>query len=762
MTHYNFRGLDDKEFESLCADLLGKAEAIRFERFKRGRDNGVDARCFRVDGTEVVLQCKHRLLTALSQLIRHLRDDERPKVDLLQPARYILCVSNPLSREDKIKISEAMSPHLRNQNDIFGAEDLNDLLDRHPDVVQRHYKLWLSSTAVLSLILEKPIFERSAFTLDEALDAAKTYVPTSSYDSAWDKLERHNVLIISGQPGAGKTSLAEHLALRYVAAEYQFFKISEQIQEAESVYASGTRQLFYFDDFLGQNYLEALTGHEGNHITNFIRRIRKDPSKRLILTSRTTILNQGKTLIDSFEHQNLTRSELELNISEYSELEKARILYGHLWHSALTPQYIDEILSNRRYRALISHRNFNPRLVSFITNHDRVGDKPESDYWRYVTQTFNDPAKIWEHPYIAQLDDFGRAVVLLVALNGRVISQTVLSAAYARFVALPQNQSMSGRRDFNTTLRHLTGSFLIRRLEQDNTEAVVEVAVFNPSIRDFVLGRYASDTSELKSGFMCLRSLSSLRVLEDMFRHKFIDGSVHADIVLSILSDARNAQYASYGVGYISLVLSRVIHRNSPIDTVHPVLTESLAFIEAGETPKQHLYVAEVFVWAMDRGMISGARAIKLIDDALRIGPDDDELRMLIRVCNLIPAKTPKRDEAEALLEECVLTHVGETLDELIDHGSVFRHLDPYDEEGAFEAVEEQVSSHLLTAYGIDCSASDITRISSTYDFEKHRDDYFGSRRYQRGPTRVASRDPSVSIDDLDDIDDVDDLFDSA
>jgi len=66
-------------------------------------------------------------------------------------------------------------------------------------------------------------------------------------------------------------------------------------------------KLFYFDDFLGRNYLEALSGHEGGQIVNFVKRIVKDPNKRFVLTSRTTILNQGKILNDVFENQNIAR-----------------------------------------------------------------------------------------------------------------------------------------------------------------------------------------------------------------------------------------------------------------------------------------------------------------------------------------------------------------------------------------------------------------------------------------------------------------------
>ncbi|MDO9048160.1 MAG: hypothetical protein Q7U66_10545 [Methylobacter sp.] len=44
MTDYDFKSLNDKEFEILCTDLLGEVQGRRFERFKAGKDAGVDGR----------------------------------------------------------------------------------------------------------------------------------------------------------------------------------------------------------------------------------------------------------------------------------------------------------------------------------------------------------------------------------------------------------------------------------------------------------------------------------------------------------------------------------------------------------------------------------------------------------------------------------------------------------------------------------------------------------------------------------------------
>lgn len=301
MSDYDFGTLNDKEFEVFCADLLGEVEGCRLERFKPGKDAGVDGRYFAGDGEEVILQCKHWRNSTVKKLIRELTENERPKLDKLKPHKYLLAISNPLSRSDKKVICRALKPYLVSESDIYGKEDLNDLLKKYSHIEQRHYKLWLHSASVLSNVLNNAILGRSAFSLEEIMKSSALYAVTSNHKRALDQLERLGVVIVTGEPGVGKTTLADHLCLYYVAQGFGYAKVADEIREAESIFDADSKQIFYFDDFLGRNYLEALKGHEGSHVTQFIRRVASNKKKRFVLTSRSTILNQGKLLIDSFE-----------------------------------------------------------------------------------------------------------------------------------------------------------------------------------------------------------------------------------------------------------------------------------------------------------------------------------------------------------------------------------------------------------------------------------------------------------------------------
>jgi hypothetical protein len=331
MSNYDLSKLNDKEFEVLVIDLLSKHLGKRIERFKPGKDKGVDGRFFLSKSTEAILQVKHWEGSMYKALLSHLRKSELPKINRLNPAKYIFATSVPLSRLNKQQILSALSPHVKYENDIYGHEDIQQLLDTYPQIARQNYKLWLTSAEILSTIFNAAIIGRSLHKIEEASDFLKKYVITPCHVQAVKRLKKLGSIIIVGEPGIGKTILAEQVVLNYVALGYELCVIENSLNEAEDVWSQDKKQIFYFDDFLGRNYLEALTRHEDSHILSFIKRVQKNKTKLFILTSRTTILNQGKHLSELFRAENIDRAEFEIKVADFTTLDKAKILYNHIW-----------------------------------------------------------------------------------------------------------------------------------------------------------------------------------------------------------------------------------------------------------------------------------------------------------------------------------------------------------------------------------------------------------------------------------------------
>lgn len=748
MSDYDFKPLNDKEFEILCADLLGEVEGRRFERFKAGKDAGVDGRYFTDQGKEVVLQCKHWSNTPLAHLIRELSNTEKPKLDKLKPHRYLLAVSNPLSRTDKKAIHRALAPYVISESDIYGKEDLNDLLKDKAHIEQRHYKLWLHSSSVLGHILNNAILGRSAFSLEEIIRSSARYVVTANHDAALKIIERLGVVIITGEPGVGKTTLADHLCLHYVAQGFAYLKIADDIREAESAFDPESRQVIYFDDFLGRNYLEALNGHEGNHITQFIRRIATNKNKRFVLTSRSTILNQGKFLIDNFEHGNVQKNEYELRIQSLTDLDKAQILYNHIWHSGLENEYIEQLYLNRRYRAIITHKNFNPRLISYITDATRLETCLPDNYWNYIVRSLTNPSQVWENPFNAQQDDFGRAIILLVVLNGNALGENVLAEAYHRFLALPENQNLHGRREFQSNIRLLTGSFLNRTVASQGPSMI---DLFNPSIGDYVLERYAGDVVALRLGMQSLRTLRSTITLQSLQANGRLSKADTKSICDALIEELAENYFDGVSVSYVSALCDVYRGCGGFESKVSAGLRAAVLFIikeGLGEATDDSFEVVE---WAVKQCIVTPEQALDFIAGNVDTVGSYTEIRALSSLLLAIPEVTPRYGEIVQSAKEHVIEVVSDNFSDFIEVDSAFAKVEYGDERAAGNELEKLIERE-LDDLGFNFCAEDVSHILESYDvaYELHRyfeNSYEGDDRKSEGPAMLA-------------IDEIDDLFD--
>ncbi|MEW6626439.1 MAG: restriction endonuclease [Pseudomonadota bacterium] len=142
-TVYDFRTLSPLDFEELDRDLLQAQWGVTLESFGAGTDQGIDLR-YLTGPHKVIIQAKHLSEGGYTGLKRALRD-ERLKAMKLAPTRYLLATSVSLTPARKDEIIALMEGVPLTPGDIFGREDLNNLLGLHQTIETRHFKLWLSS-----------------------------------------------------------------------------------------------------------------------------------------------------------------------------------------------------------------------------------------------------------------------------------------------------------------------------------------------------------------------------------------------------------------------------------------------------------------------------------------------------------------------------------------------------------------------------------------------------------------------------------------
>lgn len=495
MPTYDFRTLSAHDFEMLVRDLMQKELGVYIESFKRGRDGGIDLRHVLDARHRTIAQCKHFVESGYSTLLSHLRNKEVKKVQKLRPRRYIIATSVGLTPGNKDEVAALFSPYCSGPQDVFGADDLNNLLGRHPEIEEQHFKLWLTSTTTLRALLHSGVINETQAERERIARRLPLYVHHRSYGRATDLLERSHYCIIAGQPGIGKTTLAEILMVAYMARGFDVVVVSRDIRDAFAMYDSSRKQLFVYDDFLGTTALEArLHKNEDGSLLRFLEVVAASKSARLILTTREYILNQAKEVHEKLAAVDVDVARCTITVDSYTAVERAAILHNHVWFSALPHEYKAALLVGRAYRRILRHPNYVPRIVQWMTDPALLSKVPPSEYVSRFLHNLDHPHDLWKHPFENQLSERARHLLLVMLTLSMASVETVETAfdAYRASVCAEYGAARSSD-DFARAARELEDAFLsIQEGGQPGGGTGLVARFHHPSIADFLEERVRS------------------------------------------------------------------------------------------------------------------------------------------------------------------------------------------------------------------------------------------------------------------------------
>ena len=485
MPSYDFRSLSPIDFEGLVRDLLQEELALTLESFKPGKDLGIDFRFTTDKDNTVVVQCKHYVESGFNALRYVLVSRELSKITALNPSRYIVATSVALNPVQKDAITKALSPYVRSPGDVFGKDDLNNMLGKFPHVELQTIKLWLTSLPILEEVLHAGVYNMSREELSRIKRHAMLYVQNESFGEAVHILEEHNFCIIAGIPGIGKTILAEMLVLHYSRAGYEVVKVSEDVADAWKLLQPQTRRVFYYDDFLGQTSdSEKLNKNEDQRIIDFVHTVRKSTGVKLILTTREYILQKAYQQYEKLDREGFRAEKCIIDLAKYTRMNRAKILFNHLYFSVLPSRYRNHLLQDKRYLTIIDHPNYSPRVVQLLTDHARLHDMSPSEYMAFFIDSIDNPLAVWEHAFANHLSQAARNLLLvLISMPNETFVSDVENAYQAfNLVYSKRFASAMGPQDFRSALKELDGDFL--EYEQENGNIIVRYQ--NPSVKDFV------------------------------------------------------------------------------------------------------------------------------------------------------------------------------------------------------------------------------------------------------------------------------------
>lgn len=275
------------------------------------------------------------------------------------------------------------------------------------------------------------------------------------------------------------------LLIEYMNNGYEPIKITSDIDEAFKIYNPTRLQAFYYDDFLGQTGLEAkLNKNEDQRIADFCRLCLRGTRTVFIMTTREYILNQAKATYEKLERSGLDVKKCIVDMSSYALMDRARILYNHLYFRGLPKGYISEVIRERQYLSIVQHKSFNPRVIEWMTDLLSLSNISADEYVKEFISHLDHPAMIWEHAYKYQISEPSKHLLLIVLslpnivhLNDCKEAFESLRKKYCDTYGAPRVHN-----EFNLSLKECEGNFL--RIDLASGRQTLQF--HNPSIRDYL------------------------------------------------------------------------------------------------------------------------------------------------------------------------------------------------------------------------------------------------------------------------------------
>ena len=484
---YNLKNLNDYEYEVLSMDVMERILQKRLHRFARGRDGGIDV-CDSIRNPKIIIQVKQYNNSKYSNLKSIIINSEVEKIKKLNLEDYFLCTSLELTRNNKEELYGILQPFMKSPDNIIDGIEMNDFLekDENQDIVKKNYKLWLNSTNVLSLINNQNVFIDCETLMYDIENQVKNFVETDGYIEALNKINKENIVILVGAPGVGKSTISKMILLKYANEGYKVrYTTDNNISKIKDVLSMDAecKEIILLDDFLGQHYLN-LRETEPNELKSLLAFIQKNKNKKIVLNSRITILKEAQRryitfneLIDKYDNNIYL-----INLDNMKKIEKAKILYNHLYFNDIPMEHFLDIKKDKRYFKIIEHPNYNPRIIEYVTKKRVFENVNANEYFTYIMKSLKNPQDIWKDEFENRLLAEDRMLVYtLYTLTNSSIEIGKLKESYNCMIRNIPNLDTTIN-VFDRTIYRLSNSLLLKIV--DKTE--IKVGVLNPSINDYV------------------------------------------------------------------------------------------------------------------------------------------------------------------------------------------------------------------------------------------------------------------------------------
>lgn len=481
-----------EEFESLCRDILEiREKPITFTTYRRGKDGGIDINSTNTS-IKIIGQCKLYNPNNYSSLKTALKKEVK-KCEKQNPDRYILCINYNLNINEAKEILKLFKGYIHKEEDIIDGIKLNKYLGlaEYQFLKKTYSKLLVPNLnfveTTLENIVKKKFYNKTKSFFNIIAKEHKLYHNTKILRTCIDRLEENKVLILTGNPGVGKTTTAKMIANYFLHQRISvLFLENRDFVEVEGLYDDN--QLIVVDDFWGQNFSPDLK--KGSILRSFNRIVegyKNDSNRYLLLTSREYIIRDVWNNSE-FETKDILENEKYLiDLNEYSEEDKVRIFLNHLLFFDFKKEYFsylkyDDILEN-----IIHHRNYSPRHVEyFIKQYLKNEEASKYTLFKGFYRYLDSPQEYWNNNF-HKLNDTSQLILFVILISSDPIDKTDLESTFevvqeeVRRILYKSIQPTN----FENELNLLEGFYIT----SDKNEYLNQILIRfqNPGIKDYLL-----------------------------------------------------------------------------------------------------------------------------------------------------------------------------------------------------------------------------------------------------------------------------------